>query len=160
MWCCQERTQYKYKDFDGGKRGFLISIRVSAEVPAAIPSATATNTKGGVAGFYLHGADRRSRHSDSLALGKQAGRFGGRTHAQGPKHIHTHTMPLRRWERKQIHSRGSKCSKEEKLCITVIDPLNAWRHTNTRRLLSLMHTHTHTRGRFLGAVCLNVLKQF
>lgn len=62
----------------------------SAGVPAAIPSATATNRKEGVAGFYLRGADRRSRHSDSLALGKQAGGLGGRTHAQGPKHTYTH----------------------------------------------------------------------
>lgn len=53
-------------------------------------NSTARNTKRGVAGFYLHGADRRSRHSDSHALGKQAGRFGGRTHAQGPKHTYTH----------------------------------------------------------------------
>lgn len=47
--------------------------------------------RGGVVDFYLRGADRRSRHSDSLALGKQAGRCrGGRTHAQGPTHTHTH----------------------------------------------------------------------
>lgn len=123
--------------FEGGKRKFLTSIWASAGVPAA-----ATNTRGGVAGFYLRGADRRSRHSDSLALGKQAGRMGARTHAQGPKHTHTHTAPLRRWERKQTHSRGSKCSKEEKRCITVIDPLNAWSHTNARRLLSHAHSHT------------------
>ncbi len=77
-------------------------------VPALPPTTPATDTKEMWWNFYLRGADRRSRHSDSLALGKQAGRRGGRrTHAQGRTHtharahththteagIHKHTMP-------------------------------------------------------------------
>lgn len=92
--------------------------------------------------FYLRGADRRSRHSDSLALGKQAGRCRGRrTHAQGPRHTntsrhaHTHTMP---WEegKEKTHSRGWECSKEGKMQHFLVKALIAWKHTETHAYIS------------------------
>lgn len=60
--------------------GGLVTIKSEVEGGvhcASDPFSHVTDTELCVVGFYLHGADRRSRHSDSLALDKQAGRCRG-----------------------------------------------------------------------------------
>lgn len=96
--------------------------------------------RGGVLGFYLHGGGRRSRHSDSLALGKQAGRQAGTKvehmhkapHTQAPRCMCTHThTPCHRKVGKRTETHIAKGE-------------NAARRENAAYLVNCMEAHKHT----------------
>lgn len=116
------KREYSYIERGGlGELGSLDVHLPHSPLITTSPAATWTHTRRsqGFGFFYLHGADRRSRHSDSLGLGRQAGRHGGRrTHAQAThtrKDIRARTRhAIQKGGKENRHSRGWKCSKEGK----------------------------------------------